>query len=311
MAQILKGTTYTSGGTVTDANLNNLVDNATLQADAIDAQTDRPVLATSDTFLVTSGATLKKVTLANLLKVSPIIGGTSPAAVTATTLASTTLTTSGLATVGTLTSTGLATAGSLSVGGTSAHTGAATFASTAAFTGAATFDGSATFNGAVSGVIPAGTVVCRASANVPTGWLACNGQLVNRATYANLFADIAVAFGAGDGSTTFGLPDLRGEFVRGADAGRGIDSGRVLGSAQAGAVISHSHFAFSTEGVSANSISDNPAAYAASSMSMSGTYYSQYAISESSLTPSVGPTSLFGSTETRPRNIALSYIIKT
>jgi len=147
MAQILKGTTYTSGGTVTDTNLNNLVDNATLQADAIDAQTDRPVLATSDTFLVTSGATLKKVTLANLLKVSPIIGGTTPAAVTATTLASTTLTTSGLATVGTLTSTGLATAGSLSVGGTSAHTGAATFASTAAFTGAATFDVAPNFNG--------------------------------------------------------------------------------------------------------------------------------------------------------------------
>jgi len=147
MAQILKGTTYTSGGTVTDTNLNNLVDNATLQADAIDAQTDRPVLATSDTFLVTSGATLRKVTLANLLKVSPIIGGTTPAAVTATTLASTTLTTSGLATVGTLTSTGLATAGSLSVGGTSAHTGAATFASTAAFTGAATFDVAPNFNG--------------------------------------------------------------------------------------------------------------------------------------------------------------------
>lgn len=143
MAQILKGTTYTSGGTVTDANLNNLVDNATLQADAIDAQTDRPVLATSDTFLVTSGATLKKVTLANLLKVSPIIGGTTPAAVTATTLASTTLTTSGLATVGTLTSTGLATAGSLSVGGTSAHTGAATFASTATFDVAPNFNGGA------------------------------------------------------------------------------------------------------------------------------------------------------------------------
>ena len=168
MAQILKGTTYTSGGTVTDANLNNLVDNATLQADAIDAQTDRPVLATSDTFLVTSGATLKKVTLANLLKVSPIIGGTTPAAVTATTLASTTLTTSGLATVGLLTSTGLATAGSLSVGGTSAHTGAATFASTAAFTGAATFDVAPNFNGGANlGNLDADPVVmtCTLSGN--------------------------------------------------------------------------------------------------------------------------------------------------
>ena len=147
MAQIQKGTTFTSGGTVTDTNLNNHVDNATLQADAIDAQTAATTLTTSDTLLVTVGAALRKVTLANLLKVSPIIGGTTPAAVTATALASTTLNTSGLATVGSLTSTGLATAGSLSVGGTSAHTGAATFASTAAFTGAATFDVAPNFNG--------------------------------------------------------------------------------------------------------------------------------------------------------------------
>ena len=147
MAQIQKGTTFTSGGTVTDTNLNNHVDNATLQADAIDAQTAATTLTTSDTLLVTVGAALRKVTLANLLKVSPIIGGTTPAAVTATALASTTLNTSGLATVGLLTSTGLATAGSLSVVGTSAHTGAATFASTAAFTGAATFDAAPNFNG--------------------------------------------------------------------------------------------------------------------------------------------------------------------
>lgn len=147
MAQIQKGTTFTPGGTVTDTNLNNHVDNATLQADAIDAQTPATTLTTSDTLLVTVGAALRKVALANLLKVSPIIGGTTPAAVTATALASTTLNTSGLATVGTLTSTGLATAGSLSVGGTSAHTGAATFASTAAFTGAATFDVAPNFNG--------------------------------------------------------------------------------------------------------------------------------------------------------------------
>lgn len=168
MAQILKGTTFTSGGTVTDANLNNHVDNATLQADAIDAQTAATTLTTSDTLLVTVGAALRKVTLANLLKVSPIIGGTTPAAVTATALASTTLNTSGLATVGSLTSTGLATAGSLSVGGTSAHTGAATFASTAAFTGAATFDVAPNFNGGANlGNLDADPVVmtCTLSGN--------------------------------------------------------------------------------------------------------------------------------------------------
>ena len=157
MAQIQAPATYNNGDTVTAANLNNHVAGAILLPDAIDAQTDRPVLATSDTFLVTSGATLKKVTLANLLKVSPIIGGTTPAAVTATTLASTTLTTSGLATVG-----------SLSVGGTSAHTGAATFASTAAFTGAATFDVAPNFNGGANlGNLDADPVVmtCTLSGN--------------------------------------------------------------------------------------------------------------------------------------------------
>ena len=147
MAQIQAPATYNNGDTVTAANLNSHVAGAILLPDAIDAQTAATTLTTSDTLLVTVGAALRKVTLANLLKVSPIIGGTTPAAVTATTLASTTLTTSGLATVGTLTSTGLATAGSLSVGGTSAHTGAATFASTAAFTGAATFDVAPNFNG--------------------------------------------------------------------------------------------------------------------------------------------------------------------
>jgi len=58
--------------------------------------------------------------------------------------------------------------------------------------------------------------------NIPTGYLFCNGDAVNRATYADLFAIIAVKFGAGDGSTTFNLPDTRDVFVVGAkqdDAG--------------------------------------------------------------------------------------------
>ena len=141
MAQILKGTTYTSGGTVTDTNLNNHVDNATLLAGAITDQTSVSVLASGNQLLVDQSG-LKRVTVGNLFATALPIGSTTP-----NTVAATTLTASGLATVGSLTSTGLATAGSLSVGGTSAHTGAATFASTAAFTGAATFDVAPNFNG--------------------------------------------------------------------------------------------------------------------------------------------------------------------
>jgi microcystin-dependent protein len=70
----------------------------------------------------------------------------------------------------------------------------------------------------------------------PTGWLKANGAAVSRTTYAALFAAIGTTFGTGDGSTTFNLPDLRGEFFRGWDDSRGVDSGRVFGSSQSDAI---------------------------------------------------------------------------
>ena len=79
---------------------------------------------------------------------------------------------------------------------------------------------------------PAGSVIYFAANTAPTGYLKANGANVSRTTYAALFAAIGTTFGSGDGSTTFGLPDLRGEFLRGWDDGRGVDSGRVFGSAQ-------------------------------------------------------------------------------
>lgn len=79
---------------------------------------------------------------------------------------------------------------------------------------------------------PAGTVIWTARSTAPTGYLKANGAAISRTTYATLFSAIGTTYGAGDGSTTFNLPDLRGEFVRGWDDGRGIDSGRVLGSSQ-------------------------------------------------------------------------------
>ena len=66
----------------------------------------------------------------------------------------------------------------------------------------------------------------------PDGWLKANGAAVSRATYSALFAAIGTTYGAGDGSTTFNLPDMRGEFPRGWDDGRGVDSGRSFGTAQ-------------------------------------------------------------------------------
>lgn len=77
-----------------------------------------------------------------------------------------------------------------------------------------------------------GQVAFFATPNAPTGWLKCNGAQVSRTAYADLFSVIGTTFGAGDGSTTFSLPDLRGEFLRGWDDGRGADSGRGFGSWQ-------------------------------------------------------------------------------
>ena len=81
-----------------------------------------------------------------------------------------------------------------------------------------------------------GEVAFFARATPPSGWLKANGAAVSRTTYAALFAAIGTTFGAGDGRSTFNLPDLRGEFVRGLDDGRNVDAGRRLGTAQGDAI---------------------------------------------------------------------------
>lgn len=67
----------------------------------------------------------------------------------------------------------------------------------------------------------------------PSGYLKANGAAVSRTTYARLFAEIGTSEGPGDGFSTFNLPDLRGEFLRGWDDGSGVDAGRLIGTWQA------------------------------------------------------------------------------
>ncbi|WP_349305003.1 phage tail protein [Neisseria sp. Marseille-Q6792] len=88
----------------------------------------------------------------------------------------------------------------------------------------------------LAGMIPSGAVMYFAGQTAPTGWLKANGAAVSRTAYAALFAAIGTTYGTGDGRTTFNLPDLRGEFIRGWDDGRGIDSRRALGSGQSDAI---------------------------------------------------------------------------
>ena len=81
-----------------------------------------------------------------------------------------------------------------------------------------------------------GEVAFFARTTPPSGWLKANGAAISRTTYAALFSAIGTTFGAGDGRTTFNLPDLRGEFLRCLDDGRNIDRDRILGTAQGDAI---------------------------------------------------------------------------
>jgi microcystin-dependent protein len=154
--------------------------------------------------------------------------------------------------------------------------------------------------GVVSNLVPQGTVMYFAMNTAPSGWLKANGAQVSRTTYASLFSAISTVFGAGDGSTTFTLPDLRGEFIRGWDDGRSVDTGRTFGSAQSGEIQSHSHqqqVQFSNYTHSHNSGS----AQSASAMSGGAGGLTGY---------SAGGISASGGSETRPRNIALLACIR-
>lgn len=146
----------------------------------------------------------------------------------------------------------------------------------------------------------------------PDGFLKCNGAAVSRTAYADLFDAIGTTYGVGNGSSTFNLPDMRGEFIRGWDDGRAVDSGRVFGSAQDEAFKSHGHSG-STDTVGSHTHSQVGTNTLTGSGLSSG---SGVAGGGSSNTGSGGShshslsISSSGGTETRPRNMALLACIK-
>lgn len=75
--------------------------------------------------------------------------------------------------------------------------------------------------------IPSGVLIAYGAATAPSGWLLCDGAAVSRTTYADLFAIIGTAFGTGDGSTTFNVPDCRGRYFLGKDDMGGTSANRV------------------------------------------------------------------------------------
>ena len=80
--------------------------------------------------------------------------------------------------------------------------------------------------------VPVGSMQAFAGSSAPTGWLLCNGTTASRTTYSNLYSVIGTTYGVGDGSTTFGLPDMRGRVPMGAGTGNqhgGTGSGVITG----------------------------------------------------------------------------------
>ena len=78
-------------------------------------------------------------------------------------------------------------------------------------------------NNITNSILPAGEIHTFATSTPPTGYLECNGQAVDRTTYIMLFTAIGTSYGDGDGSSTFNLPDYRGQFLRGYNNSSGTD----------------------------------------------------------------------------------------
>ena len=145
--------------------------------------------------------------------------------------------------------------------------------------------------------VPTGSVFTMATTTVPSGYLECNGAAVSRTTYADLFAAIGTTWGSGNGSSTFNVPDLRGEFVRGWDNGSGIGTDRTFACSQSHQLQEHSHTITAIE----QNVGDPPNPITIKHLRSSGT---------TATTQTSGSTGNFGA-ETRPRNIAMMYVIKT
>jgi microcystin-dependent protein len=166
-----------------------------------------------------------------------------------------------------------------------------------------------------SASVPTGTVTAFAGSTAPSGYLLCDGQAISRTTYSTLFTEIGTTYGAGDGSTTFNLPDLRGIFVRGAGSQtiESVTYSGTLGTTQGQATAlpttpfttntagAHSHDMnertdIAVGGATGVAIGTRPGNLRSNNMETAGAH---------SHTITGG-----GDAETRPANLSLNYIIK-
>ena len=148
--------------------------------------------------------------------------------------------------------------------------------------------------------IPTGMINMFAMQGIPTGFLICDGSAVSRSTYASLFGAIGVTYGAGNGSSTFNLPDFRGYFPRGFDSAGTVDAGRTFGSKQDDSFQGHYH--------SITAVPPTGSGYG---------YSGTTGVSAGSVTSTGNPITNGTngeprtSSETRPKNVAIIFAIKT
>ena len=158
----------------------------------------------------------------------------------------------------------------------------------------------------IPALVPPGMVNAFAGTTAPTGYLICDGSAVSRTTYADLFAVTGTNYGVGDGATTFNLPDLRGEFIRGFDAGRGVDPTRGFGSNQLASPVvgddnnTPNDYSMQVSGFSPQFFDNYDPAYAA--------IFFYYSTATSAYQIQSSPTGMLRGS--RPRNVAMNYCIK-
>lgn len=159
-------------------------------------------------------------------------------------------------------------------------------------------DAASTLNG---NIIPVGTIHWFAVDTPPDGWLICDGSAVTSVypDLRSLLVNAGSPFGTDANSDPL-LPDLRGEFIRGFDSGRGVDTGRAFGSWQADDFKAHKHRVQSTDGSSASRLDQGATGFAGwrnGSVGFTGGVAAELVENT-------------GGSETRPRNIALLPCIK-
>lgn len=146
---------------------------------------------------------------------------------------------------------------------------------------------------------PPGVVTAFAGSTPPSGWLECDGSAVSRSSYSALYAIIGTTYGNGDGSSTFNLPELRGEFIRGWSHTRtGVDEARSIGTSQPAETQMYKSVFNGAN--AAGTYSGGPFDGNEWNRSTDSAAYTMDRINQ------VWQTNL----ETRPRNIAMMYIIK-